>query len=128
REPRVSSDAAVWLRPRLQLPGPGGDPEQALPPRSPGAVPRPAQVRVASRGVGPSLPAFRAGQSALPLMARWFRRRPRGRFLVGSPLRRLEWGTAGRHRRRTRRAVGAAITLAAVGISVGAWALFFRSS
>jgi Tol biopolymer transport system component len=63
-------------------------------------------------------------------MSHWTRIRPRtGRHLnVRSPLSRLEWGTAGRHRRRVRRGLvaGAVVALLAAGAVV--WFFFFREN
>ncbi|MFN2543825.1 MAG: WD40 repeat domain-containing protein [Actinomycetota bacterium] len=60
-------------------------------------------------------------------MSRWFRRRRGARALYGgSPLRRAEWGMAGRYRRRVQRAVAAGIIAGVLGAGAGAWFLFIR--
>src|SRR5437879_4209866 len=62
-------------------------------------------------------------------MSRWSRirggagRRP---FARGSALRKFEWGSAGRHRRRNRRALVAGAVLAVAAIGGGVWLAFFR--
>jgi WD40-like Beta Propeller Repeat len=63
-------------------------------------------------------------------MSRWTRiRPPTGRHVnVRSPLSRLEWGTAGRHRRRVRRGLigGGIIVVLAAGAAT--WFFFFRGN
>src|SRR5437016_5677357 len=63
-------------------------------------------------------------------MSRWtrLRGRPRRRQYARSPLSRLEWGTAGRHRRRVRRGLIGASVLVVLGAAAAAWLLWFRSS
>jgi len=63
-------------------------------------------------------------------MSRWTRIRPRtGRHLdVRSPLARLEWGTAGRHRRRVRRGLIAGGVVAVLAAGAAVWFVFFRGS
>ena len=60
-------------------------------------------------------------------MSRWTKIRPRtGRHVHRSNLARLEWGSAGRHRRRFRRGLIAGGVIVLLAAAAAAWFLFFR--
>ena len=62
-------------------------------------------------------------------MSRWTKIRPRtGRHVHRSNLARLEWGSAGRHRRRFRRGLIAGGVIVLLAAAAAAWFLFFRGN